>query len=155
MNSRGTSAVSIIRSAPAGPPRRERQGEHELERIDVEEHDEEQRGVHPEDDVVLQAVAPEKDIVLPPDHHEQPEADRERQESAHHAHELGEGLRHLERDDEERDGEREHGVGEALDARDLVSAPAEAVAPADALRREALAEGARHAEILARHASAM
>src|SRR5947199_24943 len=59
-------------------------------------------------------------MVLEPDVDEDPEADGERQETAQHLHHLGIGLRCLERDDEQRDGEAEDDVAEGLDARHIV-----------------------------------
>ncbi len=40
-------------------------------------------------------------------------------QAAHHDHQLVKGLRHFERDDQERDGEAEDGVAEGFEARDL------------------------------------
>ena len=59
-----------------------------------------------------------------PDHQQQREADAEREEAVHHLAQLAERLRYLERDDEQRDREREYGVAQPLDSRDVVAAPA-------------------------------
>ena len=70
---------------------------------------------------VLQPVAAEEIEVAPPDLEEQREADREREELPHRRPQLVEGVRDLERHDEERDGEGEHRVAEALNTGDLAA----------------------------------
>ncbi len=61
----------------------------------------------------------------------------------HLPHQLGEGVRHLERYRQQRHRERKHGVAQALDAGDLVAAPAEALLDADAFLDQTIAEHAR------------
>jgi hypothetical protein len=100
--------------------------EHELQRIDVEEDHEEEDRVEGDRRLVLQAVAPEVQVLLIPDPDQDGEADAEGDEAAHVGEELVEGARHLERDDEEGDGEAEHGVAEPLEAADLPAPEAEA-----------------------------
>ena len=102
------------------------EGEEELQRVDVEEDDEDQDGVQPDRSRVLEPVASEKDVVLVPERDEHREADPEGEEATHDVEELGERAGHLQGDDEEGHRERENGVGEALDARDLAAPPPEA-----------------------------
>ena len=76
------------------------QAEEELERVDVEEDDEQKDGVEGDRDDVLEAVAAEVEVLLVPHPDEDGEADPEGDEAAHVGEELVEGARHLERDDE-------------------------------------------------------
>jgi hypothetical protein len=99
----------------------------ELERVDVEEDDEEQAGVHPDREVVVESVTAEELVLHEPDVEEHREGDGEGEEAAHRHQQLVEGLRHFERDDQQRDGEGDDRVRERLDARDL-SQPAQAEA---------------------------
>jgi hypothetical protein len=63
--------------------------------------------------------------------------------------ELGERVRHFERNDEERDREREDGVGEALDPGHFAAAPAETSGPTRAGPDEALSKETGHGHMLA------
>src|SRR5262249_30575612 len=86
-------------------------GEKELERVNVEENDEDQNPIHPDDEEVLQTIAAEEDILLVPDREEEREADRERDEALHGFHQLGVALRNFERDDQKCHRESEDRVG--------------------------------------------
>jgi hypothetical protein len=63
-----------------------------------------------------------------PDHEQHGEAADERNRAEHRFQQVGRRLRHLERNDEQRDGEAEDGVAQPLDARDAFAAPAEGLA---------------------------
>jgi len=83
-------------------PAAERFGEADedvLQRIDVEEHDEQQEGVQRGDDPVVQRVAAEEVVMLEPDVDEDEEADAEGNDAAHHLGQFVERFRRLERDD--------------------------------------------------------
>src|SRR5215208_2908526 len=101
-------------------------GEEKLQGVDVQEHEEEQRRVQPPGRGVLQAVASEELVVVVPHGEEQREADREREEAPHGREQLVEGFGDLQGDHEQCDSEGEDGVREALYARDILPAPAEA-----------------------------
>jgi hypothetical protein len=60
-------------------------------------------------------------VVAPPDLKQHGEADRERQKAAHRGRQLIERPRNFERDDQQRDGKREHGVAEAFEPRDFAA----------------------------------
>ena len=108
--------------AEAGHEEGERRREQELQRIHVEQHDEQQHRVQHRRPGVLQAVLPEEDVVLVPDPGEQGERRRERHEAGHQRHQVVVRLRHVERHDEQRQREREDGVAERFEPRDLVPA---------------------------------
>ena len=88
---------------------------------------------------VFETVAPVIAEVRVPENHEQREADDERRETAHHVQQAFEGVRHFERHHQQRHGEGKHRVGESLDARDFVAAPAE-VLLASRRERQTLAQ---------------
>ena len=77
------------------------------------------------ENTLFDAVAAVIAVVCVPECHEQREADDERGKTTHHVHQAFEGVRHLERDDQQRHCKREDRVREAFDARDLFAAPAE------------------------------
>src|ERR671920_984732 len=101
-------------------------GEEKLQGIDVQKHEEEQRRVQPPGRGVIQAVASEELVVVVPHGEEQRKADREREEAPHGREQLVEGLGDLQGDHEQCDRESEDGVREALYARNILPAPAEA-----------------------------
>src|SRR5215204_5947882 len=101
-------------------------GEEKLQRVDVQEHEKQQRRVQPPGRGVLQAVASEELVVVVPYAEEQREADRKREEALHGREQLVEGFGDLQGDHEQCDREGEDGVREALNARDVLPAPAEA-----------------------------
>jgi hypothetical protein len=88
----------------------------ELERVDVEEHDEEKDRVQDDHRPVGEAEAAEELTVQVPDPDERGERDRERDEVAERMDQVVVGARDLERDDEQGEGEREDRVGERLQA---------------------------------------
>ena len=90
----------------------------EFERVDVEEDDEEQDRVQNDHRSVPEAEATEELSVQVPDPNECGEGRGKGDEAAQRADELVERVRHLERHDEEREGERERGSAE-LRRRDL------------------------------------
>src|SRR5919112_4872861 len=100
-------------------------GEEKLQGVDVQEHEEEQRGVQPPGSGVLQAVASKELVVVVPHGEEQRKADREREEAPHGREQLVEGFGDLQGDYQERYREGEDRVREALYARDVLPAPAE------------------------------
>jgi hypothetical protein len=59
--------------------------------------------------------------MLLPHHQQDREGDSEHRQAAHHLEQLVEVRRHLQRHDQQGDGEAEHGVAERFDARDVVS----------------------------------
>jgi len=99
--------------------------EHELQRIDVEQHEKQKDRVQRDGDLVRHRIAAEERVVHVPDPGQHREADRERDEPAHLGHQLRERLRHFEGDDDERQREAEHDVAEGLDARHFSSANTE------------------------------
>ena len=103
------------------------EGEEKLERIDVEEDHEEQRGIRPDGDDVVQAVAAEEAEVGPPDRDKEKKQTANGMKPQQDGVELVVGLGDLERDDDEGEGEAEDDVGEAVDARHVGAAQAEAV----------------------------
>src|ERR1700674_2282615 len=93
-----------------------------LQRINVEKHDEEQEAGQKPDEAVLETEAPAVEIMMVPDHRENGEADAEGHKTAHRFHQVGEGFRDLERDDQQRQSECEDGIAERLQPRHLAPA---------------------------------
>src|SRR4051812_8994502 len=89
--------------------------EHELQRVDVEEHDEQQRAIQDDGHHVLKTVTAKEKVLVIPDLEQEGEADGEGGEALHCRQELREGFRHFQRYDQERDREPEHGVAESFD----------------------------------------
>ena len=94
----------------------------ELQRIHVEQHDEQQDRVEKRRPRVLQAVATEELVVLPPDVADHREGHGKRDRSAHEIEQGVARLRHLELHDEQRQRKAENGIGESLDTADLLGA---------------------------------
>ena len=92
----------------------------ELQGVDVEQHDEQQHAGQRFRHGVFEAVAPEVRVVPPPDSKEEGEGDREREKASHRVPQFAERARHLERDNQQRHCEGEHGVAEAFEPRHLV-----------------------------------
>ena len=124
--------------------RSEHELKEELEGVHVEQDDEDQRGVQEDRPAVVQAIGAEEEVVLVPDPDQDSEADAEGEEPPHRGGKLAEGPRDLERHDEQRDREREDGVGQSLQPRDFVTAPAKRAAGAHSLCAEGRAQRARH-----------
>src|ERR1700686_2003402 len=108
------------------------QGEDKLQRIDVEEDDEQQDTVEQHCDVVLQAVAPKELVLIEPDDKEQGEGNREGAETSHRVHQLTERPGHFQRDHQQGHGKCEHRITQTLNARDLMAAPAKLLVIANA-----------------------
>jgi hypothetical protein len=102
-------------------------GEEELEGVDEEEDDKEERGVDGNGAKIVQTVATEELVVGVPDEDEENEADGEGDEAAERVVQLLEGVRHFERDDQERHGEAKDDVREAIHTGHGSAAQAEAV----------------------------
>ena len=58
----------------------------ELERVHVEQHNEQQQAIQPDRDAIVDAVAPEEVVMLLPDHQEDRERGRERRQRADAVH---------------------------------------------------------------------
>ena len=99
-------------------------GEQKLQRIGIEEHDEQQDEIQRRGDGVVQAVTAEEIVMLPPDLREERETNGEGNEAAHVGQQFRESVRHFKRDDQQRQREAEDYVAEGLDTRDLVAAVA-------------------------------
>jgi hypothetical protein len=112
-------AVRPVEVRAAAEQRARDQRPHELHRVDVEEHHEQQDAGDRAGELVVEAVAAEIVVVAPPDLEEHREADGEGEEAAHRVRQFGEGSRHLQRDDEQGHRKGEHRVTEAFDPRDL------------------------------------
>src|SRR5579872_2583342 len=102
-----------------------KQGEDELQWIDVEQDEEQQHAVESDGKAVLQAVATEEQVVPPPGLEQHEEADAESDEAAHRDQQFLEILWHLQRDHEQGERKAEDRVAEALETRHGPSAPPE------------------------------
>ena len=115
--------VPVARHSGAADERAEEDGGEKLQWIDVEEDDEEQNRVEERGPRILQPVAAEELVVLPPDVADHRERHGEGQRPPHELDQRLRCSRHFELDDEQRQREAEDGVGESFDAIDLVEAP--------------------------------
>jgi hypothetical protein len=104
---------------------------HEFQRINIEEHNEQQDSVKDDGEIILEAIAPKEFVLIEPNDEQQRETDREGSKAAHRFHQFGEGFRNLERHHQQRYGKSKHCVAQAFDARDFVTAPAKFVHIAD------------------------
>ena len=103
----------------------EQSHEYKLQRIGVKEHHEQQHEIQGRGGAIVQSVAPEEIVMLPPDLREEAKAHGEGHKAAHVGQQLAKCVRHLQRDHQQGQREAEDHVAEGLDARDLVAAPAE------------------------------
>jgi hypothetical protein len=118
--------IELHASRPVGPfwqQAREERVEHEFERIDVEQHQEEQDGVEDNGVGVLHPEATEERVVLGPDPDQYRETAREGREAHHELHQLVVVARHLEGDHQERQRKGEDRIAERLQPRHFVPAP--------------------------------
>ena len=115
-----------------------RNGEQELQRVDVEQDHEEKRGVEDHRREVLEAVPTMVLVVEVPAHHQHEETDGESRELLKGRRHLRECRRHLEGHDEQRQGEREDDVRQPLDTRDVAAPPAEVRLGAERRRNDVL-----------------
>src|SRR5512140_2100273 len=88
---------------------------HELERIDIKQHREQQNSVHDQSVCVAKCVATEHVGVCDPDEIESREAEGEWYEAAQVVLKLREITRHFQAYNQQCCSKREHGVGERLD----------------------------------------
>jgi len=86
------------------------EGEQKLQRVYIEEHYEQERGIEHDRDSVPQAISTEKLVLTEPDEKEQREADKKRAEAMHRFRQFIKRLRHFERNDEQSIRKGEHGI---------------------------------------------
>ena len=114
-----------------GGPAEEEAGDAEIEkklqRVDVEEHQEKHHAGEEAGGAVVEAVAAAVFVMPVPNECEKEEAEGEGGEAAHHGDEIRKGLRHIERDHQQSEGETENGVAESFEACDFAAALAKAV----------------------------
>src|SRR5258705_2319243 len=88
----------------------DQEGEQKLQRIDVEQHYEQQPSIQHYGQGVPQAISAAKLILTEPNEKEQHEADEKRAEPVHRLRQFSKRLRHLERNDQQSNRKREHGI---------------------------------------------
>ena len=114
-----------LETRPAEERHVEQHREHELQRVDVEQEQEQQQAVERDRDEVLESETTVVLEVVEPQQKQKTEGHEKRRKLLEGVEQLVEVSGDLQADDQQRHRQREDGVGQPLDARDVATPPAE------------------------------